>query len=177
MEARGKVRSGLRKTGTWVYEMNEIDRLGLCPHQIEGLEEWDFGSGEELDVVISDRKVVLRKVVSVNHIRIESGGMLVFGEPEGEKVELRAKSIIVTDGGEFWIGSRSCRYEHEGHVTLYGNHTDMVDHPISGQKYLWCREEERFSGTVGGGDDRVSQSNATHGGVNKLVLDLIRVRP
>ena len=66
--------------------------------------------------------------------------MLIYGPPleNNGVVELRAKSINITDGGEFWIGSRSCRYEHEGHVTLYGNHTAMNDLPIIGQKYLWC---------------------------------------
>lgn len=29
---------------TWVYEMNEIDKLGICPFEIDGLEEWDYGS-------------------------------------------------------------------------------------------------------------------------------------
>ena len=137
--ARKRVRTNSRET--WVYEMNEIDRLGLCPHEIDGLEEWDFGSSEQLDVVISDRKIVLKEQVSVNHIQIEGNGMLVFGQPNSDRVELRAKSVNVTDGGEFWIGSRACRYEFEGYLTLYGNHSEMYDHPTAGQKYLWCREE------------------------------------
>ena len=33
-----------RERNTWVYEMNEIDRQGICPHEIDGLEEWDYGS-------------------------------------------------------------------------------------------------------------------------------------
>ena len=72
----------------------------------------------------SQRKVVLKERVDVNHIEIGQNGMLVFGEPNGDAVELRAKSVNVTDQGSFWIGSRSCRYQHEGYVTLYGNHTD-----------------------------------------------------
>ena len=24
--------------------MNEIDKLGVCPFEIDGLEEWDYGS-------------------------------------------------------------------------------------------------------------------------------------
>ena len=38
--------------------MDEIDRQGLCPDQVPDLVEWDYGSGEDLTVVITDREGV-----------------------------------------------------------------------------------------------------------------------
>ena len=46
-----------RNTGP-VYAMDEIDRQGLCPDQVPDLVEWDYGSGEDLTVVITDREGV-----------------------------------------------------------------------------------------------------------------------
>ena len=156
-----------RTDNEWIYPMNDIDRNSLCPDQIEGLEEWDYGSDETMNVTISDRKIVLKEKVSVNHLVINGTGMLVYGEPnpdtdckkppcDGGKgrnwviidpfvpskneptAQIRAKSITVEEGGQFWIGSRACRYPYEGKITLYGNPDDMDDKPIIGQKFLWC---------------------------------------
>ena len=47
-ERRRELAQMQRNEGSWQYEMNEIDRPGLCPDQIDGLEEWDYGSAEDL---------------------------------------------------------------------------------------------------------------------------------
>ena len=53
-------------------------------------------------------------------------------------IKLRAKSIKIDDRGEMWIGSRSCRYQGNADVVLYGNREDMSEHSMVGTKYLWC---------------------------------------
>lgn len=165
---RREAKKAARSDDEWIYPMDPIDRDSLCPHEIEGLEEWDYGSDSAMNVTISDRKILLKDQVEVDHLVITGTGMLIYGEPNEpdkkpgggkpgsgkgrnniggvieivdktyEGVELKAKSITVEDGGQFWIGSRSCRYPYEGRVTLYGDADEMFDVPIVGQKFLWC---------------------------------------
>ena len=46
-------------------------------------------------------------------------------------------ALKVKDGGEFWIGSRSCRYQYKATITLYGDVDAMTEGPV-GRKYVWC---------------------------------------
>ena len=51
-------------------------------------------------------------------------------------IKLRALAIKVENDGELWIGSRSCRYQGNADIVLYGNSNDMEsDRP--GRKWLW----------------------------------------
>ena len=109
-ERRRELAQMQRNEGSWQYEMNEIDRQGLCPDQIDGLEEWDYGSAEDLTVTISDRKILLKEKVSVDHIEITGTGMLVFGEPNIDSVELRAKRGLL-------ILSRQCHVDCKSQIT------------------------------------------------------------
>ena len=36
-----------------------------------------------------------------------------------------------------WIGSRSCRYQGNADIVLYGNREDMIEDSQVGTKYLW----------------------------------------
>ena len=57
---------------------------------MNGLIEWDYGSGENLNIQITKRKVIIRSSVTVGHISIGDGGVLVFGTPSsGDTIELR----------------------------------------------------------------------------------------
>ena len=81
--------------------MSDIDRSQLCPDQIEDLEEWDYGSDANMNVTISDRKILLREQVSVNHLVINGTGMLVYGEPkEQTKPSVGPKNLIGTIEGQ-----------------------------------------------------------------------------
>ena len=171
---RREAKKAARSDDEWIYPMDPIDRDSLCPHEIEGLEEWDYGSDDTMNVTISNRKILLKDQVEVGHLVITGTGMLIYGEPNetddkkpgggkpgsgktrkngitlgggeiidvGDKnydgVELMAKSITVEDGGQFWIGSRSCRFPYKGRISLYGDADAMDDVPIIGQKFLWC---------------------------------------
>ena len=66
--------------------------------------------------------IILDHSVNVGNLVIEDGGKLIFKDlGEGSDViKLRAKSIKIGDG-EMWIGSRSCRYQGNADVVLYGN--------------------------------------------------------
>ena len=89
--------------------------------------EWDYGSGENVNVQISNRKIILKKSITVGHLSIDDGGVLVFGEPEteGDTIELRALAISVREGGELWIGNTGCRYQYDATITLYGDNQAM----------------------------------------------------
>ena len=60
---------------------------------MENLEEWDYGTGSELNITIENRKVLITKSVTVGHLEIKNGGVLVFGEPEDDEIELKALSV------------------------------------------------------------------------------------
>jgi len=96
-------------------------------------------------VVILDRNVDL----AGHGLRIINGGKLIFkdfartsqndGLGINEPLTLRAKSVEVTDHGELWIGSRSCRYLGKADIVLYGNEGDMPESDARpGSKYLWA---------------------------------------
>ena len=146
---------------------HELNASGGCPEEIENLEEWDYGSGSELNVTIENRRIILTESVTVGHLEIKNGGILVFGEPQevvatkppkgkngitiggvmipiglGSKqepeVKLRALSIHVSNNGEIWIGSRACRYQHKATISLYGDNDAMEDIGGVGKKFVWC---------------------------------------
>lgn len=50
--------------------------------------DWDYGSGEDVNVQITNRKIILRSSITVGHLSIEDGGILVFGEPATEGIEI-----------------------------------------------------------------------------------------
>ena len=56
--------------------------MGLTFHC--NLVDWDYGSGEDVNVQITNRKIILRSSITVGHLSIDDGGILVFGEPETE---------------------------------------------------------------------------------------------
>ena len=92
-------------------------------------------------------KVILSESVTVNHLNIYGGGLLVFKDQLLNPIRLRAKSILLQgtfmsnpenpddELGQLWIGSRTCRYQGEAEIVLYGNVTDMDDTWI-GRKFL-----------------------------------------
>ena len=111
-------------------------------NQSQGLESWDYQNG--VDVTIgAGRTVILDQSASIENLIIEDGGKLVFKDygEGGQKITLRAKSIKIHDNGEMWVGSRSCRYQGEADVVLFGNKEDMTEHPHVGTKYLWCASD------------------------------------
>ena len=81
---------------------------GECPENIPGLVNWDYGSGEDIHVQITNRKVKLTKSITVGHLSIDDGGVLVIGEPDtGENVT--RETIMVGDGSDnCWTECKTC---------------------------------------------------------------------
>ena len=127
-----------------VRNANQWDIDGTCPDAVIDSESWDYGDSEDEDVTITNRIVLLDTSVSVSNLIIGNGGKLIFrdlGEETTNVIKLRAKSIKIEDGGEMWIGSRSCRYQGNADVVLYGNKEDMTEDVLAGTKYLWCSND------------------------------------
>ena len=136
------------------FPENEIDQLGVCPDTLSNALTWDEAGLDEntADFLEIDGQVVIldRNVDLAGHgLRIINGGKLIFkdfartsqndGLGINEPLTLRAKSVEVTDHGELWIGSRSCRYLGKADIVLYGNEGDMPESDARpGSKYLWA---------------------------------------
>ena len=121
-------------------DTNQWDLDGTCPDSVAG-SSWDYE--ENTDVTIDGRVIILDKSVNVGNLIIENGAKLIFRDlGEGsEVIKLRAKSIKIHNDGEMWIGSRTCRYQGNADVVLYGNREDMVEDIMAGTKYLWCSND------------------------------------
>ena len=148
-------RKSLKARGaTTVEPMHPVNKAGTCPEHMAGLEEWDYPNNK--NVKIKNRKVILRRSVSVPHIEVVEGGVLVIGEPHATSkqadgtpgIEIQAWAIRVDDGGEFWVGSRSCRYQHEAKITLVQSATAVGGGLFKGlwfgaigKKFFTCGDE------------------------------------
>ena len=62
---------------------------------MKGLEEWDYGSGENLNVTIEGRKIILTESVTVAHLAIRNGGVLVFGKAAEKPTKPKTDSITI----------------------------------------------------------------------------------
>ena len=128
--------------------VSAIDRSGICPDQIDGLSDFHEVFAEHLDqnsVVVVDQPIIIRRSATVGKLRIKDGGILVFKDwgadaifnGEGHVI-LRAVNIKVSNEGEFWIGSRSCRYQGYADIAIYGDRTFHQPDEHVGYKYLWA---------------------------------------
>ena len=86
--AQSQSRSSLGRT---VTPQNDIDANEQCPETSGDYEDWDYADGGS--VTIENRRVILKKSVEVTHLIVRDGGVLVFGEPENDEIELRALSV------------------------------------------------------------------------------------
>ena len=86
--AQSQSRSSLGRT---VTPQNDIDANEQCPETTGDYEDWDYADGGS--VTIENRRVILKKSVEVTHLIVRDGGVLVFGEPENDEIELRALSV------------------------------------------------------------------------------------
>ena len=136
------------------YPENEIDQLQICPDTVSNSITWDEAGLDEATagfLEIDGQTVILDRNVDLagDGLRIINGGKLIFKDfarsaPDRQlgitqPLTLRAKSVEVTDHGELWIGSRSCRYLGKADIVLYGNEGDMAESDARpGSKYLWA---------------------------------------
>ena len=120
--------------------VNNLDQTGQCPDTVTG-ESWDYDQNASGYTRISGRTIILDQDVDLagDGLIIENGGRLIFkdlGAGSTDTITLRAKSIEI-NGGELWIGSRSCRYQGKADIVLYGNEGDHPWNSVAGNKYIW----------------------------------------
>ncbi|KAM5286797.1 fibrocystin isoform 2-T3 [Hipposideros larvatus] len=72
-------------------------------------------------------------ILNLLHVK---GGKLIFMDPG--PIELRAHSILVSDGGELWIGSEDKPFQGKAEITLYGSSYSTPFFPY-GVKFLAVR--------------------------------------
>ena len=109
---------------------------GICPDSVAG-DSWDYDENQAGFIEITDRTIILDQSVDLagDGLILGTGSKLIFKDlgAGSAPITLRAKSIEI-NGGELWIGSRSCRYQGNADIVLYGNEGDMPEHGLVGQK-------------------------------------------
>ena len=103
-------------------------------------EAWDYDESASGYTRIDGRTIILDQNVDLagDGLIIENGGRLIFKDngAGSATMTLRAKSIEI-NGGELWVGSRSCRYQGNADIVLYGNEGDHPWNTVAGNKYIW----------------------------------------
>ena len=123
---------------------NLFDQTGECPDAVSGAVAWDLDQSASGFLSLEGKTIVLDHDVDLagEGLIIQNGGKLIFKDNgvDGDKITLRAKSIEIKDDGELWIGSRSCRYQGQADIVLYGEENDMTTNSQAGVKYIWAHD-------------------------------------
>ncbi|EGC32284.1 hypothetical protein DICPUDRAFT_98926 [Dictyostelium purpureum] len=113
---------------------NKNDVNENCPHKITTLEKWSnlatWKINNKLPVVNQNINITGPILLDISPpalgtIRITGSGMLVWDHKQG--LELRARSIMIYDGGQLIIGSEQCKFKYKTSITIYGEsiHTEV----------------------------------------------------
>uniref|UniRef100_A0A8B9TSW3 G8 domain-containing protein n=1 Tax=Anas platyrhynchos TaxID=8839 RepID=A0A8B9TSW3_ANAPL len=79
----------------------------------------------------------LESSATFHSLVIRDGGKLVFADrPRGPPITLRARYILIQDGGELHIGSERCPYGSRATISLYGRAADGAAVAGFGQKFV-----------------------------------------
>uniref|UniRef100_A0A672UWK2 G8 domain-containing protein n=1 Tax=Strigops habroptila TaxID=2489341 RepID=A0A672UWK2_STRHB len=102
------------------------------------LAPWRPGSDTRRAAVVGRGAALrLESSAAFHSLVIRDGGMLVFADrPRGPPITLRARYILIHDGGELHIGSERCPYGSRATISLYGRATDGAAVEGFGQKFL-----------------------------------------
>ncbi|KAM7330553.1 hypothetical protein ACRRTK_009742 [Alexandromys fortis] len=108
-----------------------------CPDQNPDLQPWSPGHDRDYHVHISQgRSLLLTSSATVHSITISQGGKLVIKDHH-EHIELRARHILIEDGGELHAGSALCPFEGNFSIVLYGRADEGIEpDPYYGLKYI-----------------------------------------
>ncbi|VCW79456.1 unnamed protein product, partial [Gulo gulo] len=109
----------------------------VCPDQSPELQPWNPGHDPNHYVHIGrGRALLLAASATVNSIHVSQGGKLVIKDHE-EPIVLRARHILIDDGGELHAGSALCPYQGNFSIVLYGRADEGVQpDPYFGLKYI-----------------------------------------
>ncbi|NXD76591.1 TMEM2 hyaluronidase, partial [Halcyon senegalensis] len=109
-----------------------------CPEAVPHLVPWRPGSDTSRAAVVGRGAALrLESSAAFHSLVIRDGGKLVFADrPHGPPITLRARYILIHDGGELHIGSERCPYGSRAIISLYGRATDGATVEGFGQKFV-----------------------------------------
>uniref|UniRef100_A0A8B9TVD1 G8 domain-containing protein n=1 Tax=Anas platyrhynchos TaxID=8839 RepID=A0A8B9TVD1_ANAPL len=111
---------------------------GPCPGAAPHLSPWHPGSDTRRAAVVGRGAALrLESSATFHSLVIRDGGKLVFADrPRGPPITLRARYILIQDGGELHIGSERCPYGSRATISLYGRAADGAAVAGFGQKFV-----------------------------------------
>ncbi|NWR69133.1 TMEM2 hyaluronidase, partial [Centropus unirufus] len=109
-----------------------------CPDADPHLAPWRPGSDPCRAAVVGRGEALrLENSAAFHSLVIRDGGKLVFADrPHGPPITLRARYILIQDGGELHVGSERCPYGSRATFSLYGRATEGAAVEGFGQKFV-----------------------------------------
>ncbi|CAM9419115.1 unnamed protein product [Bubo scandiacus] len=116
----------------------KVEQSGPCPEAAPHLAPWRPGSDTRRAAVVGRGAALrLESSAAFHSLVIRDGGRLVFADrPHGPPITLRARYILIQDGGELHIGSERCPYGSRATISLYGRATEGAAVEGFGQKFV-----------------------------------------
>ncbi|KAM6125441.1 cell surface hyaluronidase CEMIP2-like [Phoenicopterus ruber ruber] len=116
----------------------KVEQSGPCPEAAPHLAPWRPGSDTRRAAVVGRGAALrLESSAAFHSLVIRDGGRLVFADrPHGPPITLRARYILIHDGGELHIGSERCPYGSRATISLYGRATEGAAVEGFGQKFV-----------------------------------------
>uniref|UniRef100_A0A8D0BWU0 hyaluronoglucosaminidase n=1 Tax=Salvator merianae TaxID=96440 RepID=A0A8D0BWU0_SALMN len=110
---------------------------GSCPWSLARLRSWNPGRNSSRAAVVGRGDALrLESSATFHSLLIQDGGILVFADGVEHPITLRARSILVEDGGALYVGSAHCPYRSKAIISLYGKATEGADVEGYGKKFL-----------------------------------------
>ncbi|XP_069722963.1 cell surface hyaluronidase CEMIP2-like isoform X2 [Phaenicophaeus curvirostris] len=111
---------------------------GPCPDASPQLAPWRPGSDPRRAAVVGRGAALrLESSAAFHSLDIRDGGKLVFADrPGGPPIALRARYILIRDGGELRVGSERCPYGSRATISLYGRAADGAPVEGFGRKFV-----------------------------------------
>nr|XP_036869469.1 cell migration-inducing and hyaluronan-binding protein [Manis javanica] len=112
-----------------------------CPDQSPELQPWNPGHDRDHSVHIGQgRALLLMSSATVHSVHISEGGKLVIRDYD-EAIVLRARHILIDNGGELHAGSALCPFQGNFSIILYGRADEGIQpDPYFGLKYIGVGE-------------------------------------
>ncbi|KAM6301555.1 cell surface hyaluronidase CEMIP2-like [Podargus strigoides] len=116
----------------------KVEKSGPCPEVAPHLAPWRPGSDTRRAAVVGRGAALrLESSAAFHSLVIRDGGRLVFADrPHGPPITLRARYILIRDGGELHIGSERCPYGSRATISLYGRAAEGAAVEGFGQKFV-----------------------------------------
>ncbi|XP_062439292.1 inactive cell surface hyaluronidase CEMIP2-like [Rhea pennata] len=116
----------------------KVKQSGPCPEPAPHLVPWRPGSDTRRAAVVGRGAALrLESSAAFHSLVIRDGGTLVFADrPHGPPITLRARYILIEDGGELHIGSERCPYGSRATISLYGRAAEGAAVEGFGQKFV-----------------------------------------